>query len=114
MIFDRRLWFPSTASGMFWLLIVAERKRIKAFGGRGMWPLASRFFAPRVDLERGLPVEVQGCSSRVADTAVDVVAATHSVAWMLEEEDALGKGNSSTCVEIALGRGWDAGSARNV
>ena len=53
MIFDRVLWFPSTLPGTRWLLIKDERKRMKAFGGRGMYD-ASRFFAWEARAEGGM------------------------------------------------------------
>jgi hypothetical protein len=37
MIFDNVLWFVSTSDETCWFLMKDERKRMNAFGGRGMW-----------------------------------------------------------------------------
>lgn len=37
MILDRVLWFVSTSEETCWFLMNEDRKRMNAFGGRGMW-----------------------------------------------------------------------------
>ena len=56
MIFESALWLPSILPGMCCARMKDERKRMNAFGGRGMYD-ASRFFAcePRVAASTGEP-----------------------------------------------------------
>lgn len=58
MIFDSVLWFVSTSVETCRLLMKDERKRMKAFGGRGMW--SSAFFFPCPGLRGAVPSRFEG------------------------------------------------------
>ena len=69
MILESALWLPSISPGMWPPRMKEERKRMKAFGGRGMYE-ASRFLA----------CEARGMSSMVVswaeNTLMSVVGAS--------------------------------------
>ena len=90
---------------------------MKAFGGRGMWsPFLA--LAPRVDLERGRPADVEGMDCRPSsvvgdDGEFEEVVAMGSVVEVLEEEGMVIV-DGITWEEPMFAREGEAVSSRNV
>ena len=68
MILERVLWLPSIWPGMCWARMKEERKRMKAFGGRGIW--FSGFFFACAARRVAVPPSLAGKRS---DSALDSV-----------------------------------------